>query len=286
MRQKYDICSKWLIEFYGDAMIQLAGFGEGESFTPLAAEIVHARQKPDGLLDVRFVGREQPVLFLIDISTVPETRVDEQLIRDMMMVYINRGQLPEMLTLVLRPKGKSTVSSQLFRESPLGNTSFSMKWTVIDLWERSVTSSSEFGHAGMAPWMTLMKTDDPPEVHLMRCRDLAATASDPEHRDGLIVMTQIMSAIRYDEAVISRIFQKEFVMIESPLLDKWTEHRLLRERQKMILEVLRHRGLDVDEAHAATIRAIQDETRLGILTKAAATCQSMEQFRNVLDATL
>jgi hypothetical protein len=282
MHQKYDICSKWLIECYGDAILGIAGFDGVESFTPLAAELVHSRQLPDGLLEVRFAGQPEPVLFLIEVSTVPEARVDEQLLRDLMMVYINRGTLPEMLTLVLRPKGRAEVSESLTRASPLGHTTFAVRWSVIDLWQRSPVDTS----AGMAPWMALMKTSEPPEVHLRRCMDLAATAANPDHREKLLVITQVMAGLRYHEAQIERVFQREFSMIESPLLDKWAEQRVLRERQQMILEFLSHRGMTVDESIATAVKSIRDASRLSVLSKAAATCESVDTFRTVLNATL
>jgi hypothetical protein len=45
--------------------------------------IVPSRQLPGGLLEMTFAGRAEPVLFIIEISTVPEVRVVEPLVRDL-----------------------------------------------------------------------------------------------------------------------------------------------------------------------------------------------------------
>jgi hypothetical protein len=50
-------------------------------------------------------GESQDDLFLIEVATYPERRVEEQLTGDMMLVYLDRGELPEAITLVLRHKG-------------------------------------------------------------------------------------------------------------------------------------------------------------------------------------
>ena len=40
------------------------------------------------------------------MATYPERRAGRQLTGDLMLVYLDRGELPETVTLVLRPKGE------------------------------------------------------------------------------------------------------------------------------------------------------------------------------------
>ena len=67
------------------------------------------RRLPDGLLEVRLEDETEDDLFLIEVATYPERRVGQQMTDDLLLVYLDRGQLPEAVTLVLRPKGKYRV---------------------------------------------------------------------------------------------------------------------------------------------------------------------------------
>ena len=46
-------------------------------------------------------------MFLLEVATYPERRLGNQLTRDLMLVYLDRGEWPEAVTLVLmQSKGK------------------------------------------------------------------------------------------------------------------------------------------------------------------------------------
>ena len=93
--QPYDKSSKWLIQHHGDSMLRLARIEKIEAWRPAQAEVVQPRQLPDGLLEVRLQGEPQDDLFLIEVATYPERRVGKQLTGDLMLVYLDRGELPE-----------------------------------------------------------------------------------------------------------------------------------------------------------------------------------------------
>jgi hypothetical protein len=59
---------------------------------------------PDGLLEVRLGDEADEDLFLLEVTTYPERRVSQQMTDDLLLVYLDRGQLPEGVTLVLRPR--------------------------------------------------------------------------------------------------------------------------------------------------------------------------------------
>src|SRR3954451_11846452 len=111
----YDKSSKWLIGQYGDSILRLAGVRDVVSWRPLQAEVVQPRQLPDGLLEVRLAGRKEPVLFVLELATYPERRLSEQIVRDLMLVYLERRVLPEVVALVLHPKGKYRAAADLDR---------------------------------------------------------------------------------------------------------------------------------------------------------------------------
>ena len=62
----YDRTSKWLIQHHGDAILRLAGVADVVSWRPLQAELVQPRQLPDGLIEARRAGRDEPDLFVLD----------------------------------------------------------------------------------------------------------------------------------------------------------------------------------------------------------------------------
>jgi hypothetical protein len=104
-RDDYDRGSKWMIGHRGDALLRLAGLRGICAWRALQADLVLPRQLPDGLLEVFFEGEPTPDYFILEIATYPEERVREQMLRDALLVYLDRRRLPEMLTVVLRPQG-------------------------------------------------------------------------------------------------------------------------------------------------------------------------------------
>src|SRR5262245_17435879 len=105
IRDDYDRGSKWLIGHRGDALLRLAGVRGIRSWRALQSDLVLPRQLPDGLLEVYLEDEETPDYYILEIATYPEERVREQVLRDALLVYLSRRVLPEVLTVVLRPKG-------------------------------------------------------------------------------------------------------------------------------------------------------------------------------------
>ena len=55
--QPYDRGNKWLIEHAGPSLLRYAGMADVVSCRAVANEHVQPRQTPDGLLEVRRIGR-------------------------------------------------------------------------------------------------------------------------------------------------------------------------------------------------------------------------------------
>jgi hypothetical protein len=110
MRDDYDRSSKWLIQHHGASILRLGGVRGVRSCRSLQADLVQPRRLPDGLLEVYFDDLNDPDPFIIEIATYPEPRVLEQVLRDSMLVYLDRGKLPEVLTLVLHPRGNFQIT--------------------------------------------------------------------------------------------------------------------------------------------------------------------------------
>src|SRR5438309_10722704 len=105
MRDDKDRSGKWLIDHCGGSALRLAGVTGFQRWRPHQAEVVQPKQLPDGFLEVFFAGRPEPDPFLLEIATFPERRVEEQVLRDALLVFLDRRMLPDVITLVLRPKG-------------------------------------------------------------------------------------------------------------------------------------------------------------------------------------
>jgi hypothetical protein len=71
-------------------------------------------------------------------------------------------------------------------------------------------------------------------------------------------------------------------MIESPILQKLFREIELKTRQTVILETLEDRFGPVPVDVSASVRVIQDEIHLQILTHDAYTCLSLDAFRQTL----
>ncbi|MHB1423763.1 MAG: hypothetical protein ACYC3I_11325 [Gemmataceae bacterium] len=112
MHQDKDNSAKWLIEHHGGAILHLSGIHGFTTWRPAHTQLTHPTQLPDGLLEVTFPDQAAPHLYVIEIATNPERRAEEQAVRDAALVWLDRGVLPEVVTLVLHPKGPFRLSGQ------------------------------------------------------------------------------------------------------------------------------------------------------------------------------
>src|SRR5690348_9041605 len=134
MRFRYDKSSKWLIEHHGDALLRLGGVTGIRSWRAVFSDLIQPQQLPDGLIEAHVEGRSRPDLFLVELYTYPDNRVPGELLDDLLLVYLDRHTLPEVLTLVLHPKGNLEVPPRTTLQSPLGLSSLHVTWRPVTLW--------------------------------------------------------------------------------------------------------------------------------------------------------
>ena len=60
-------------------------------------ELAHPKQLTDGLLEVNFPDRTEADLVVVEVSTFPERRAEEQAARDAALVWLDRGVVPEVV---------------------------------------------------------------------------------------------------------------------------------------------------------------------------------------------
>jgi hypothetical protein len=275
MREQKDNSAKWLIEHHGDAILRIGGISGFMTWRAVHAERAHPKQLPDGLLEVSFPGQPDSDLFLIEVSTYPERRAEEQAARDAQLVWLDRRVVPEVITLVLHPKGGLHVSGHWQQTSRHGTTQLACGWRVIELWTLSAEQLLAINDVGVVPWVPLAQSAMPVEVLLQQCRERIERQAPPEEQGNLIAVTQVMTLLRYNNPALLAIIGGKKMIIESPLIQE-----IVREdRQNTILDVLQAKFGSLPADVTARVRAIQDAQLLRSLNITAATCSDLDAFR-------
>jgi hypothetical protein len=275
---EYDKSSKWLIQHHGDSLLRLAGVHDFISWQPLQAELVQPRQLPDGMLEVQLAREKTKDLFILEIATYPEERVHGQILRDLIMVFLARGVLPETIILVLRPRGKVRVKSKQSLRSRLGMTWLQAGWRVVELWRIPAEQLFGANDVGLIPLVPLTDFPDPPEPVLRRCRQRIDEKASPEERANLLAVTQVMTRLRFKDKSFAEILGGSQAMIESPLIQEIEAKR----SHKLLLSVLEGRFETIPEEIVEDLSKILDEKKLLELAKLAGTCKDLKSFRKRL----
>lgn len=285
---KYDRGSKWLIEHCGDSILRLAGIENIESWTALQAELVTPGRLPDGLLEVQLAGESERDLFLRELSTYSESRLEEQLAREMMLVYTDRGIIPECIGVVLHPKGRFIPSDEIAISSRLRLSECRFRWRIVKLWELDAESLFAAGDVGLIPWVPLTRFELPEEEVFQRCRDtIDASLKDQEH-DKMLAVTQVLASLRYNDEVLEKFFQGKKTMIEFPAIQELvTEGKLegkLEGKRESIFHFLRNRFKSVPTDVEQSVLAIRDPAILDDIIAEFGGCLTIEEFRSLLDS--
>lgn len=284
MRQDKDRSGKWLLTHHGDAILRLGGITGFTAWKALQAETVAPRRLPDGLIEVRFPGEAEPTLVLVEIETYPDSDADRQVLDDLMLIAVDRKTVPEVVSLVLKPKGKMTVTGASERVSPRGRTRIGGTWPVVRLWELDAETLLASPDAGVIPWVPLARTTLTPDELMTRCRDRLVQVPDANDRSGLVAVTQILAGLAFPDRRFLNLFGGAKVMIESPVLDEVKELIRVQAMHDNILANLDARFGSVPADRVAALAAVTDETRLKALHRLAATCPDIDTFVAALTA--
>src|SRR5262245_46929133 len=215
-----DRSGKWLIQHHGGAILWLARVHGFRAWRPGQAEVVQPRQLPDGLLEVFFEGRAGPDPFVVEIFTYPKREADEQVLRDAVLVLADRRVLPEVITLILQPRGAYRVAGSQRLASRLGCTELTLNWRVVELWTLSAADLLAAGDVGLVPWAPLAQFDGPPEALIQECRERIDRQARPPERANLLAVTQVMARLRYNDPALLSLLGGSQAMIESPLIQE------------------------------------------------------------------
>ena len=282
MSNEFDKSSKWLIQKHGNGILYLGGVRDVRNWRALQAELVQPRRLPDGLLEVLFHGRARPDYFLLEVATYPEKRILEQALSDLTLAYHQLQALPELLTVVLHPKGRLRVTGGHEVVSRLGWSQLTCRWKVVELWELAAEELLAPGDVGLVPWVPLTQFRGPPGPILEQCRRRIDQQALPNERDNLLAVSQVLARLRYNDPKLLSILGGKQVMIESPLIKEIVEETEQKAKQEAILEVLQTRFGSVPEAMAERLCAVGGEKKLKALLKHAVRCTDLEAFRKRL----
>jgi hypothetical protein len=240
-RFRYDRSSKWLIEHHGDSMLRLAGVEDVVAWKALPAEVVQPRQLPDGLLEVQRRSRVEKDLYLVEIETYADRQIDEQVLDDVMLIYQSRRVVPGVVLLILRPKGQAQVLGEREVASPSGRTRMSGRWPVVELWKVPAEPLLALRDPGLAPWISLMESAQPPEETLKECRAIIDERAKPEELGDILAVSQVLASLRYNDQWLFNFFGGKEAMIESPYLNQIIDEQVkkkINEREEQVKKTI------------------------------------------------
>ena len=281
--QTYDRGSKWLIQHHGDSILRIAGLHDVDTWHALAAEVVQPRKLPDGLLEVRRRGREEPDLFVLELMTYPDAGLVAQVVRDQALVYLDRRVLPEVLVLVLHPKGQLQTGDTAILESPMGWSAWTMRWRVVELWTIPADELLALGDVGVVPWVPLGRIDGPPAPVFRRCRERIDREAAADEHENMLAVAQVFAGLRYNDPSLIAIFGGRDAMIESPVLQElkaeWAGEAARDARHQDVLSVLTARFGREPEGLSELVKAVDDLEGLADLLRFAVICPDLDAFR-------
>jgi hypothetical protein len=284
----YDKAGKWLTQHQTLSVLHLAGVQNVISCRPRPPEMVQPGQLPDGLIEATLAGREQPVYYLIEFATKAERRLTRQLARDMMMVYLNFGVVPEVLAIILNQSGRYRAESSFDYRSPSGHCRVTGNWNVTELWRLPADQLLAMNDVGLIPWVPLTAFEQPAEVIVRECKERIDRFAPADQHGEFLIVTAVLTDLRFkDRRLLEILGGKNLVAASSPLkqiFDEFYEDKVVEVRQEDILEFLKARFKKIPVPITRAIKATKDSERLDALVKLCGTCASLREFESVLSS--
>jgi hypothetical protein len=274
-RQRYDIGSKWLLQHYGKDVLRIGGLSNVVGTQPMPGEVVQNRRFPDGLLQAYLRDEPKPCHVLVEIATFPERRARKQAMNNLALAFSALGQLPDLLMLVLRPKGKFRIGDQHEVHSTLNWSRLGVGWRTVELWTLPADPFLAEASVGLLPWVPLMQMAAPPEAVLERCVERIEKEAPNADQGDMLAISELMTGLRFPNSQLLKLFEGKQAMIESPVVQRWKAESL----HEAIIAVLKNRFNAVPRDVAKQLRNIRDEKRLIQLNVQAAQCEDLDVFR-------
>ncbi len=281
-RHEPDRTSKWLIKHHGDSLLFLGGARPVRRWRAVQPEVVQPRKIPDGLLEVHFQGVSQAEHVLVEVGTYAEPRLLKQAWDDLLLMCLDHGALPDLLVVVLQPKGRIAVPDRRALDSCLGWSSLAARWKVVRLWEEPADKLLAAGDVGLVPWLPLARFTGSPEALLHECRERIDRQALPDERANLLAVTQVLTKLRFPQPHLLQLLGGTQIMIESPLLKELLDEKEQEVKQGTILDALTERFKAVPDDLAREVRAVTNLRRLSDLFRFSVKCRSLKEFQKRL----
>jgi hypothetical protein len=282
--QERDKGSKWLIGFHADSVVRLAGIRRITAWKAVQAEPVEPRRLPDGLIEVYRRGRPRPILVALEVATYPYRRLPKQAAGYAQLIYLVRGVVPEVITLILRPRGRKPVPRELTIRSEEGTTSIRAEWKVIELWKVPAAELLEAGDIGLIPLVPLSLLDRPLEAILDECRERIHRDAPAGELENLLAVTHLLAGLEYNDPRLFKKLGGTMAMLKSgsPLIQGIIDEAMEKGRREGqrddIITFLAARFGPEAEALRRDLKAVGDAGLEELLTLAA-TCPDLTSFR-------
>jgi hypothetical protein len=236
---------------------------------------------PDGILEARFAGNDEPRLILVEVATYPKPRVVDQMRDNLRLVRQARGVLADAVVLCLCQRGAYRVPESAEETSALGWSAEALRWKVVELWTLPAEDLLTAPDIGTVTMASLGKQDGPPEVLLQRCRDRIEREGG-EQRANLLAVSQVFSRLHFDRPELLDILKGDNIMIESPWLQEIADKSERKGCVRSMLRTLQRRFGSVTPTITAGLEQVKDLDRLDRLTDHATDCASLEAFEQSL----
>jgi hypothetical protein len=275
MREQKDRSGKWMIEHHGNGLLRLGGVSGFTAWRAAANEVVLPKRAPDGLLEVFFPDQPQADLFLVEIETYPDREHERQVLDDLTLVLAARGVLPDVISLILRPRGQFRLTGRQEVASRHGCSRMQFQWKVVELWTLAATDLLAANDVGLIPLVPLTCWEGEPAALIEECRQRIEQQAAPQEHENLLVLTQVMTRLAYNDSSLLSLLMRNRTMIDSPIFAEWWAQAT----QQTIQDVLEARFGQLPPQITVQLQAILDKGRLKELSRAAALCPNLEVFR-------
>jgi hypothetical protein len=286
MHHDKDRSGKWLLSQHGDSILRLAGLTGFSSWKHVPSEVVAPRRLLDGLLEIRYPNDPEPTFVLVEIESYADADADRQVFDDIALVMLEHRAVPEVVTLVLKPKGSARVSGTADRRSRSGVVRVGGSWPVVQLWEVDAEPLLNGPDIGLVPWALFGRTPMTAEQLVARCVERADEIAEPHRQAGFLAVAEILAGFAFPTADIVPLFRRK-PMIVTEALDSYALRELraeLKQRyageafREAIAQTLADRFGPVPADAVSRLDAATDLDRLKHLTRLAAACPDLAAF--------
>jgi len=274
-----DKSERWLLQHQAGSILRLAGITGFTSWTVEESSLIAPRRLPDGLVNVNFPDRENPVAVLIEIESYANKDAERQMFEDLLLARLELGVIPEGICVVLQPKGRVRVREKLLATSEVGTSKLSAQWKVVEVWKLNADELLAQNDLGLIPLVPLAKITGPVEPILRECRKRIERDAPAQQMEAFLVIPHIFAGMVYPTNLLKAIFAGGRPMIESPVL---TELEGEYER-RFLLRVLKGEFGKLPDELESQLGRIEKLESLHRLTERVGSCRSLEEFQTVID---